>query len=67
MDQHYQAMKIEGYVLVDKRTGEVRGGLNARASLYGQAGAERELEEFTDGQNRKHWEIRPAELKVEEK
>ena len=59
-------MKIEGYVLVDKRTGEVRGGLNARASLYGQAGAERELKEFTNDQNREHWEIKPAKLEVTE-
>jgi hypothetical protein len=60
-------MTLSGYVLIDKRTGEVRGGLNARASLYGQAGAERELKEFTNDQNRVHWEIRKATLEVEEK
>jgi hypothetical protein len=59
-------MTLSGYVLIDKRTGEVRGGLNARASLYGQAGAERELREFTNDQNREHWAIRPATLTVEE-
>ena len=60
-------MTLQGFVLIDKRTGEVRGGLNARASLYGQAGAERELKEFTNDQNREHWEVRAATLTVAEK
>jgi hypothetical protein len=58
---------LTGFVLVDKRTGEIRGGLNARASLYGQAGAERELKEFTNRESQEHWEIRRATLEVEDK
>jgi hypothetical protein len=59
-------MTLSGFVLIDKRTGEVRGGLNARASLYGQAGAERELKEFTARESQEHWEVRRATLTVEE-
>jgi hypothetical protein len=57
-------MTLAGYVLVDKRTGEIRGGLNSIACVYTEAGVKRLLEEFTRKENQERWEIKPAKLEV---
>jgi hypothetical protein len=59
-------MTVTGFVLVDRRTGEVRGGLSSFACLYSREAAERTLKEFTSEKNREHWVIRKATLEVEE-
>jgi len=57
---------ISGFVLVDRETGEVRGGLNSIACVYTRAGAERVLQEFTRKEKRDCWLIRPAKMEVKD-
>jgi hypothetical protein len=58
-------MTLQGFVLVDRETGEVRGGLNSIVCVYSRTAAERTLKEFTSAKNQTRWEIKPAKVEVD--